>query len=397
MTGNVPATTALRVLLTAAGVRAPHTKAPFSEPMLFGIAGGIGVGVYSFLYEAMNFATFFVAGRNDWANDVRYLTRATERVGAEATVAEGVKPSAQTIATTLENGLPCIVWLDPTALAYKAMPQTYAGMASHLVVLHAIDSASSTARVSDLTDEPIEIPLDELTRARARIRKEKNRVLALRARGGKAPTLATLVRDGLTACHDGLLGGNAIGNSTTNFSLEAFRVWGNRLHGSRDKESWDRVFTPGGRLWRGLTSINEYIEHYGTGGGLSRPLFAAFLMEAGEALGRKPLTTLAERYAELGRRWSELADAALPNDVPAMREAKELRARLSELSNRPAGVDEVRRTRQRLEDLAKSAQEKFPLSDIASQDLRADLQRRVLALHAAEVAAHEAMAATLSK
>src|SRR4029453_10497523 len=159
MTGNVPATTALRVLLTAAGVRAPHTKAPFSEAMLFGIAGGIGVGVYSFLYETMNFATFFVAGRNDWANDVRYLTRATDRVGAEATVAEGVKPSAQTIASTLGDGLPCIVWLDPTALAYKAMPQTYAGMASHLVVLHAIDSASNAARVSDLTDEPIEIPL----------------------------------------------------------------------------------------------------------------------------------------------------------------------------------------------------------------------------------------------
>ena len=57
LTGNVPAATALRILLTAAGVRAPHTNAPFTEAMVYGIAGGIGIGVFSFLYEkqkAMN-------------------------------------------------------------------------------------------------------------------------------------------------------------------------------------------------------------------------------------------------------------------------------------------------------------------------------------------------------
>jgi len=66
------------------------------------------------------------------------------------------------------------------------------------------------------------------------------------------------------------------------------------MHGSRDEDSWERVFTPGSRLWRGLTSINEYIEHYGTGGGLSRPLFAEFLVEADDALGTEPLTTSAD-------------------------------------------------------------------------------------------------------
>src|SRR3982750_3396646 len=90
-------------------------------------------------------------------------------------------------------------------------------------------------------------------------------------------------------------------------------------------------FTPGARLWRGLTSINEYVEHYGTGGGLSWPLFAEFLGKAAEALGRKPMRIVADQYAELGRAWSALADAALPDDVPAMREAKELLARRAEL------------------------------------------------------------------
>ena len=396
LTGNVPATTALRVLLTAAGVRAPHTNEPFTEPMLFGIAGGVGVGMFSFLYEKANFASFYVAGRNDWANDVRYLTRAAERLGVETVVTEGAKPSAQAISKALADEQPCIVWLDAAGLPYKAMPAMLSGMASHLVVLYAIDDATGTARIGDLSDEPIEIRIDVLSAARARIKKDKSRVMTAHA-AGKLPPLATLVKSGLVACRDGLAGGNAIGNSKTNFSLEAFRVWGNRLHGSRDKESWERVFTPGARLWRGLTSINEYIEHYGTGGGLSRPLFAEFLTEAADSLGERSLRSLAERYAELGRGWSELADAALPDDVPAMREAKDLLAHRSELmhSDGPEAVDEVRKAWQRLDELANVAQERFPLSDSAVDDLRADLKRRVLALHAAEVAAHDALAAVV--
>src|SRR5579871_6577214 len=46
--GNNPATTALRVLLAHAGMRDPHTGEPFSEAMLFGLAGGAGVGVFPF-------------------------------------------------------------------------------------------------------------------------------------------------------------------------------------------------------------------------------------------------------------------------------------------------------------------------------------------------------------
>jgi len=192
-------------------------------------------------------------------------------------------------------------------------------------VLYTIDEAGGTARIGDLSDEPIAIPLDVLTAARGRIKKDKHRAMWMRA--GQLPSLKTLVHDGLVACRDGLLGANAVGGSKTNFTLEALRVWGTRLHGSREKESWERMFAPGARLWRGLTSINEYIEHYGTGGGLSRPLFAEFLEEAGQALGSRSLRALGEQYVDLGRAWSALADAALPDDVAAMREAKELLAR----------------------------------------------------------------------
>ena len=394
LTGNVPAATALRVLLTAAGVRAPHTNQPFTEAMLFGIAGGIGIGVFAFLYEKEDFASFYVAGRHDWANEVRYLTSAAARVGAESAVAEqgGAKQAAAVLTKTLADGQPCIAWLDAATLPYKAMPAFYVGMANHMVVIYDVDESAGIVHVGDLSDEPIAVPLDMLAAARGRVKKDKNRLLSITATT-KAPPLETLVRAGLSECRDGLMGAKSVGNAKTNFSLEALRVWGTRLHGSRDKESWERVFTPGKRLWRGLTSINEYIEHYGTGGGLSRPIFAEFLAEAGDALGSEPLRALGRRYAELGQQWSELADAALPDDVPAMREAKDVLARKSELlhSDVPASTNEVRAAWSRLDELAASAADTFPLSDAAAADLRADLQRRVLALHASEMSAHEAL------
>ncbi|HEX6047755.1 MAG TPA: BtrH N-terminal domain-containing protein [Gemmatimonadaceae bacterium] len=400
LTGNVPATTALRVLLTATGVRAPHTNQPFTEAMLFGIAGGIGIGVFSFLYEKEEFASFYIASRHDWANDVRYLTNGAERVGAAASVVEtgGAKAAAQALTKTLADGQPCIAWLDAATLPYKAMPPFYVGMASHMVVVYDVDETAGVAHIGDLSDEPIEIALDVLAAARARIRKDRNRLLSV-TMTPKVPPLDVMVQGGLRACGDGLMGTTAVGNARTNFSLEALRVWGNRLHGSRDKESWERVFTPGKRLWRGLTSMYEYVEHYGTGGGLSRPLFGEFLGEAGAALGSDRLRALGERYADLGRQWTELADAALPDDVPAMREAKALIARRSELlhSDVPASADDVRAAWQRLDDMAAAADARFPLSESAVQDLRADLKRRVLALHAAEVAAHEALTAVVGR
>src|SRR5262249_45912307 len=128
------------------------------------------------------------------------------------------------------------------------------------------------------------------------------------------------------------------------FTLDALRVWAERLHGSDDKQSWDRVFPPGPNLWRGLTGIYSYIEHYGTGGGRCRPLSADFLTEAGEAVKDRKLRDLAQRYTELGQAWSALAEAALPDDVPLFAEAKKLHARKAELTAAGNAVDELHAT-----------------------------------------------------
>jgi hypothetical protein len=395
--GNVPATTALRVLLAHAGVHAPHTGKPFSEALLFGIAGGIGIGVFSFVYEAENFASFFLAGRHLWHDDLEYLRRAFLRLGITPTVREsgGTKAATKQLGELLAEG-PCVAWVDMAHLPHRAAPASLSGGGYHVITVYRVDDSVGRALIGDLADAPIEIPLADLATARARIVKQKNRLLGVAA-SDQERELADLVREGLQNCFRGLTGEGGKG-SKTNFSLEALGRWAQRMCDAKDKESWEKVFTPGPRLWRGLTSVYDYVEHYGSGGGLCRPLFADFLGEAADALNSAALRGLSERYEELGRDWSALADAALPDDLPAFREAKDLSNRRCELicTGGPTATEELRGVWERLGRLTDGAQERFPLTDADCAALRADLGQRIAGIYEKEQAAHAALGEAVS-
>ena len=391
--GTVAGTTALRILLAHAGVRDPRTGQPFTETMLFGLAGGIGIGVFSFFYEKANFASLFLAGRHEWMDDLGYLEAACERFGLTPTVHETatVKTAVKQLREATADG-PCVAWVDMATLTHRSMPAEYCGGGYHVVTVYKVDEAAGTALVGDLTDEPIAVPLDDLAKARARIKKQKNRLLTVTG-PAKPIDLGKLVRAGLAACVHKLRN-PTLKAVARNFKLDALAVLADRMYGSKDKDRWERTFARGPNLWRALTLLHDCIEHHGTGGGLCRPLFAEFLSEAGTALKDARLTALAKRYADLGSQWSDLADAALPDDVPAFREAKSLLTRKTELmaSDGPTAADEVRAVWTDLGDMAKRVGEDFPLSEGACAKLRANLQARVRSIHSDETAALSALA-----
>jgi hypothetical protein len=397
--GSIPATTALRVVLSHAGVRAPHTDQPFTEAMLFGLAGGIGIGVFSFFYEKEDIATFFVAGRHVWQDDLKYLQNACKRLGVTPVIQESSSARAgeKQLREMLDAHGPCIAWVDMAQLPHRAMPASYSGGGYHVITVYRIDDAQGCALIGDLTDQPIPIALKDLAVARGRIKNFKQRLLAVPQANQKAKDLGALVKSGLKVCHDELEN-PSMKASKRNFQLEAIRVWGERLSGSKDKERWERVFAPGRKFFRGLVSIYDYIEHYGTGGGLCRPIFAEFLVEATEATKDQSLRSLSEQYAELGRQWSALADSTLPDDVPLLREAKELCVHRAELlhSDAATALEEIRAAWEKLDALAGQAQAKFPLSDQACADLRVRLQERVMQIYDDEVAAFEAIAKVIA-
>lgn len=385
--GNIPATTALHNVLTRAGVVDPHTRRPFTEAMLFGIAGGIGAGMFTFLYEKADFASFFVAGRHSWMDDEAYVQAACKRLGVETVVKEssGAKPGEKHLRELLAEHGACIAWVDAAGLPHRAMPAHFGGGGYHVITVYGIDDKSSTALIGDMTDEPISIPLADLAAARQRIKKFKNRLLAVKP-GKTSADLSALVQGGLQSCVSGLTK-----QKMKNFTLDSFKQWADRLHGSKDKESWERIFTPGKRLWQGLVSIYDFIEHYGTGGGLCRSIFADFLSEAGDALKDAKLGELAKRYEELGHGWTELAKAALYPGVPLFKKAQQLLAEKAELLAAGAPPDDVRDIWIQLDALAKEAAECFPLTAKQADALRADLQKRVQSLYDGEVAALAAL------
>ncbi len=394
--GNVPATTALRVLLTHAGVCHPKTGEPFSEAMLFGIAGGIGIGIFSFFYDKEGWATFFIAGRHLWHDHKAYLVQACERFDIKPIVHEtaGAKAAEGALREALAKQGTCVSWVDAAHLPHRALPAIMSGGGYHIVTVYSIDDDTGAALIGDLTDEPVPISLADLAIARARIKKDKHRLLSMGP--AKSPSdLTAAVRDGLRACYNGLGGAGGIKSAAKNFSLEALALWAERLHGSKDNERWERVFERGPRLWQGLLSVYDYIEHYG-GGGLNRPLFAEFLTEAAEICKDERLQSLATRYADLGHAWSALADAALPDAVPTFREAKELQARKAELTNSGGSIDEIQAIWARLGELRRQICEHFPLTENECAELRAGMQTRVRALYEGEVAARNALGTVIA-
>jgi hypothetical protein len=379
--GIVPGATALRVLSANAGVINPHTGRPLSEAMAFGIGGGIGAGVFAFHYAKEDFSSFFIAGRHLWQDEKSYLEQGFSRMGLRPQVKEsgGAKAGLAALQAGLQHG-PVVAWVDAAHLPYRALPAYFSGGGYHIVVVYQVDGSS--ALLGDLADTPFTVSLDVLAAARGRIKKDKQRILAVEK--SQKLDLKQAIFEGLRACHAGLTG-----SRQANFNLKAFSDWGDRLYGSKARESWDQVFPLGHRLWQGLRSIHEYIEHYGTGGGLQRPIFAEFLEEAGTSLKLPPLSQLSQRYAALGRRWSELADAALPDRVPAFKRGKSLLARKSELLMSGGTANEIRAVWEQLGEITEELKKTFPLSQAEGDELRRDLQSRVRDIYRDETKAHE--------
>jgi hypothetical protein len=386
--GNIPATTALRVLVTAAGIRDPRDRNPMSEALLFGICGGIGMGVASFYYEKADFSSFYIAGRHLWTDDAAYLGAALTRLEVKPDISEtaGEKGAAKNLLEALKDGRPCIAWLDMAGLPHRGMPPAFSGSGYHLVTVYSLNEDGGTAVIGDLTDVPIEIDLKHLAQARARIKQFKNRLMSI-PRTKTSIDLDSLVNSGLRACYEGLL--HARGKGAGMSGLEVLQKWETQL-GSDTGDGWASMFPRGHRLWQGLTSIHDCIENYHTGGGLCRPIFAEFLAEASTLPGRNRLAGLSQRYAELGRMWSDLALSAVPQEVPAFREVRELYVLRSELrtGGDPEDVAQIRDVWARLSELQKNAAKDFPLSESECTDLRHLLHAKVAALYKAEVEAH---------
>ena len=335
--GVHPETTALGTLLAAAGVVDPLTGERLPEATLLLVGGGLGMGVFAFHYP--EFSSLFLAGRHRWHAPAAWLDGAAARLGYEPLVWEtgGAATAGKHLDAALAREAPVLAFVDLATLSHRGGAEAY-----HVVSVLGRDADG--VWLGDVGLAPVHVDEATFAAARGRIRKDKHRLWAL---GEAAPLdaarLAQALEDGLRAWPAGLAD-PGMGSMSAAFKLDALATLADRVAGGGGKNAWDAVFPAGPRLLAALTSLHEDVLHRFTGGGLLRPLAAVGLRDAAARLERPALAGVADRYEDLGARWSALADAALPADVPALADwAASLESRWAALDDgaptAPRGAD----------------------------------------------------------
>ena len=385
-------TASIRNALDYAGVIAPHTDKPFSEALLMGISGGIVVGYFSFTYEGYDPHVALLT-RNTFDPMETILTRlAIPRDMHQTSKSDtGVK----NLIAVLERGDAPIVWADTFSLPYS-MPPFLEGMWGMMpLVVYGYDEDSQTACIADRAHVGLCVSTQDLERARGRVKKDKYRIMVLGV--PDMSKLVSVVQKGIFDCIK-LYTEEPPKGSKQNFGFAALERWADLLVKPKDKNSWERVFPRGEKLYAGLRTSFEGIEIFGKRGTAERDTYAQFLEEAALLLAKPALNDVATLFREAGKSWTALGQALLPESVPVLKEARELLLKQRELFLQTGAehVFEIRAAHERLAAIRATMATKFPLSVSETQSLMQDLRSHILQIRDLEMTAVQALQEAMS-
>jgi hypothetical protein len=370
--------------LALQGVKAPHTGRPYSEALLLGVSGGIAFGYFTFEYKG-------------YLPHVALLTRNTfnpfptilERLGIAQDIQQTNKPeiAEKNLRHALESGLYPILWADQFSLPYNCLPvdEPMWGMMPIL----ALETDGGSVTVADRSSQPFQMSIEDLTKARGRVKDDKYRLITL-----DAPQTAKLAG----AVHKGIC--QAISLFTEepprggrdNFGFAAYEKLAGLLVNIRNKQSWERFFAPGIRMYHALAGspvqpgAYQWVNTWGSADGADRGIYAAFLLEAAQILKRPALKDAAEKFRESRTLWLAFAEALLPDDVPLLGESKKLIQKKHDLfvEKGETALPEIKTINTRLNELLAESERDFPLSNAQAADLRASVRDILLKIKRVE-------------
>ena len=377
------------------------TSAPLSEALLLGLSGGIAFGYFTFHYAG-------------YAPHVALLTRNTfdpleallNRLAIPREVVHTDKPdkAEANLIAALEGGSPVFVWADMYGLPYNAM-EYYAGdgvWAMAPVLVYGVENGE--AWITDRSAAPLRVPMDVLTAARGRVRKDRYRQMTLSAPelGRMASAVESSIRQCLSLFTDLPPAGSA-----DNFGLKALDAWAGMLTNTRNKRGWARFFPRGEGLYAALaghpgqpgayTQIAASPWTLEDGSGAERLRYAAFLDEAANLLDRPGLRDAAACFRASHAAWLELADALLPDGTP-LAASKALLAQRTRVfvEQGSAAEPELRQINEQLAGLRAAAATEFPLNEADTHALLNDLADHVRAVRVLEADAVAALKAAMA-
>ncbi len=382
--GQHPDTAAYAAALSYQGVTAPHTGQPYSEAMLLGIGGGLGMGYILWEFKAGDRKALVLGMRNNWQYPVKFLTALAQRMAFPVEVLEtgGAKRAQANLAGILEQGVPAVAWTDLALMPYMMLPPDLHGCYGHVVTTVGLDDANGLALIDDRAATLFTVADGDFAQARGRIPSYKNRV----ARLGRPSEydLEAAIKAGLADCVANL------GRASDSFALPAIRKWARLMTDAEHAKGWPVVFARRRGLYDALKSVYEAVSPGGPQGGSLRDLYAEFLTEAAPIVRRPQLDEIAYHYKYINVRWSNLGELALPTEVPLLARTKELLARRQALYAALGGdgLVERRAINEELDGLDAAVAEEFPLNDREIDALFATLQEELSGIYAAEIEAH---------
>ena len=370
--------------LALQGIKAPHTGKPYSEALLLGVSGGIAFGYFTFEYKG-------------YLPHVALLTRNTfnpfptmlERLGIAQDVQQTNKAETaeKNLQHTLESGLYPILWADQFSLPYNCLPadEPMWGMMPIL----ALETDSKSVTVADRSSQPLHLSMEELTRARGRVKDDKYRLITLDA--PQTAKLASAVHKGICQTIS-LFTEQPPRGGRQNFGFAAYDKLAELLVNQRNKQSWERFFAPGIRMYHALAGspvqpgAYQWINTWGSADGADRGLYADFLLEAAQLLKRPALNEAAEKFGKSYELWLTFADALLPDDVQLLGESKKLIQEKHDLfvKKGESALPEIKQINTRLNDLLAESKNEFTLSKAQAAEFRANLREILLQIKTVE-------------
>jgi hypothetical protein len=394
--GRHPETGSVHNILSYQGVIAPHTGEPYSEALLLGVSGGIAFGYFTFAYEGYD-PILSLLTRNTF-DPLQILL---ERLGIRQDVHHTHHASAgeANLLEALSNGRAALVWADVFSLPYYGLSREEKNWDMQPVVVYGYQDGM--AYLSGPSKQPLIVPAEVLMNARARVKKDKFRVMTLDAPDERK--LPAAAQQGIRQCLQ-LYTEKPPKGARDNFGFAAFDKWAAMLVNTRNPQGWARLFPPGPALLAALAG-NAYlpgaygwIVEWGTRPNADRDTYADFLDEAAKLLDKPELAPAAAAFRESAARWGDLTNALLPEELPLLSEARRLKDRRRQLllESGMGAVEEIREINHALAELRHLTLGDFPLTDQAALEFLSHLREYVMEISRAEQQAVEVLRETMN-
>ena len=264
----------------------------FSEPMIFGLGSGLG-----FIYwHSKQMPYPFLGGRG---RDLHENLCSNLGVSVKVNRTSSKTRAYEALKDLISNDIPVMIHVDMPYLKYLGLPEQ-AHFGAHVVVIAGIDEDKSIVYIADTAFKSLQTAtLKELEDARSSTFKPfppENKWFTFEF-PDKLTQIDTAIKSAITKTAKSMLY-----PPIKNLGVKGINYFANEI------VKWPKLFPPENALFRQLYEVNYVMmEENGTGGGLFRYLYSRFLKEAGEILNNKKLADLAQRYHQIGQKWTTIA------------------------------------------------------------------------------------------